>query len=32
MALLALQDITLAFGAAPLLDQANLVIERGERV
>jgi ATP-binding cassette subfamily F protein uup len=32
MALLALQDLTIAFGSAPLLDNANLVIERGERV
>ncbi len=32
MALLALQDLTIAFGSAPLLDNANFVIERGERV
>ncbi len=32
MALLGLQDVTLSFGGPPLLDRANLVIERGERV
>ncbi|MDF1504226.1 ATP-binding cassette domain-containing protein [Roseisolibacter sp. H3M3-2] len=32
MALLGLQDVTLAFGGPPLLDGATLWIERGERV
>jgi ATP-binding cassette subfamily F protein uup len=32
MALLGLQDVTLAFGGPPLLDHADLWIERGERV
>ncbi len=32
MALLALQDVSLTFGGPRLLDDANLVIERGERV
>ncbi|MBA3671899.1 MAG: ATP-binding cassette domain-containing protein [Gemmatimonadaceae bacterium] len=32
MALLAMQEIGIAFGGAPLLDGANLAIESGERV
>ena len=32
MPLLALQDLSIAFGGPPLLDHANLGIERGERV
>ncbi len=32
MALLGLQEISIAFGGPPLLDHANLSIERGERV
>jgi ATP-binding cassette subfamily F protein uup len=32
MALLGLRDVGIAFGGPPLLDGANLVIERGERV
>lgn len=32
MALLALQDIVIAFGGPPVLDQATLSIERGDRV
>jgi ATP-binding cassette subfamily F protein uup len=32
MSLLQLQDIQLAYGDLPLLDHANLVIERGERL
>ncbi len=32
MALLALQDIVLAFGGPPVLDNATLSIERGDRV
>jgi ABC transport system ATP-binding/permease protein len=32
MSLLALQDVSIAFGGPPLLDGANLGIERGERV
>ena len=32
MALLGLQDVTLAFGGPPVLDRASLAIERGERV
>ena len=32
MALLGLQDISIAFGGPPLLDHATLAIERGERV
>ncbi len=32
MALLGMQDVTLAFGGPPVLDHANLSIERGERV
>jgi ABC transport system ATP-binding/permease protein len=32
MALIALRDITLSFRGPPILDQANLVLERGERV
>src|SRR3954465_13408961 len=32
MALLAMQDVSIAFGGPPILDRANLAIERGERV
>ncbi len=32
MALLALQDVGIAFGGPPVLDHARLAIERGERV
>jgi ATP-binding cassette subfamily F protein uup len=32
MALLGMQDISIAFGGPPILDKANLAIERGERV
>jgi ATP-binding cassette subfamily F protein uup len=32
MALLGMQDVTLAFGGPPVLDHAALAIERGERV
>ena len=32
MALLGLRDVTLAFGGPPVLDQASLAVERGERV
>ena len=32
MALLSLQGVTVAFGGPPVLDQADLAIERGERV
>ena len=32
MALLGLQDVGIAFGGPPVLDHANLAIERGERV
>lgn len=32
MALLGMQDISIAFGGPPVLDRANLAIERGERV
>ncbi len=32
MALLGMQDVSIAFGGAPILDQAALGIERGERV
>lgn len=32
MPLLTLEDISLAYGMQPLLDQASLVVERGERV
>ncbi|MCD6060883.1 MAG: transporter ATPase [Moraxellaceae bacterium] len=32
MSLLTLRDISLAFGAAPLLDHVSLTLERGERV
>jgi ABC transport system ATP-binding/permease protein len=32
MALLGMQDISIAFGGPPILDRANLAIERGERV
>lgn len=32
MALLALQDISIAFGGPPVLDHADLAIERGDRV
>lgn len=31
MALLALRDVTIAFGGPPLLDGASLVLERGDR-
>jgi ATP-binding cassette subfamily F protein uup len=32
MSLITLRDVTLSFGAAPLLDHANLTLQRGERV
>ena len=32
MALLGMQDVTLAFGGPPVLDRARFAIERGERV
>src|SRR5437763_7089055 len=32
MALLGMKDVSIAFGGPPLLDHANLSIERGERV
>src|SRR3954470_8298104 len=32
MSLLAMQDVAIAFGGPPVLDHANLAIERGERV
>src|SRR4029079_10833032 len=32
MALLAMQDVSIAFGGPPLLDRAAFAIERGERV
>ncbi len=32
MALLTMQDVGIAFGGPPILDHANLAIERGERV
>lgn len=32
MPLLGMQDVTIAFGGPPVLDHANLSIERGERV
>jgi ATP-binding cassette subfamily F protein uup len=32
MSLLSLRDVSLSFGAAPLLDRANFSLERGERV
>ena len=32
MALLSAQDLAIAFGGPPLLDDASLHIERGERV
>jgi ATP-binding cassette subfamily F protein uup len=32
MALLTLQDVSVAFGGPPVLDRANLAIERGDRV
>jgi ATP-binding cassette subfamily F protein uup len=32
MALLALQNISVAFGGPPVLREANLAIERGDRV
>ncbi|HEY4218621.1 MAG TPA: ATP-binding cassette domain-containing protein [Gemmatimonadaceae bacterium] len=32
MALLGMQDVSIAFGGPPILDRANLAIERGERV
>ncbi len=31
MALLGMQDVTIAFGGPPVLDQASFAIERGER-
>src|SRR3954470_18693346 len=32
MSLLAMQDVAIAFGGPPVLDHANLAIDRGERV
>src|SRR5215207_3203398 len=32
MALLAMQDVNIAFGGPPILDGASFTIERGERV
>ncbi|WP_353267773.1 ATP-binding cassette domain-containing protein, partial [Gemmatimonas sp.] len=32
MALVSLQDVTVAFGGPPVLNSANFAIERGERV
>src|SRR5580765_6534920 len=32
MALLGMQDVSIAFGGPPVLDRANFAIERGERV
>src|SRR3954454_17500615 len=32
MALLGMQDVSIAFGGPPILDRANLAIEKGERV
>jgi ATP-binding cassette subfamily F protein uup len=32
MALLGMQDVSIAFGGPPILDRANVAIERGERV
>ena len=32
MALVGLQDVSIAFGGPPVLDRANLGIDRGERV
>src|SRR6185312_972218 len=32
MAVLSMQDVSIAFGGPPILDRANLAIERGERV
>src|SRR4249919_2661721 len=32
MALLAMQDVSIAFGGPPLLDRATFAIDRGERV
>src|SRR5665811_51809 len=32
MALLGIQDVTIAFGGPPVLDRASFSIERGERV
>jgi ATP-binding cassette subfamily F protein uup len=32
MALLAMQDVSIAFGGPPILDHANLAIDKGERV
>jgi len=32
MALLGMQDVTIAFGGPPVLDEASLTLERGERV
>ena len=32
MALLSMQDVSIAFGGPPVLDRARFAIERGERV
>ena len=32
MALLAMQDVNVAFGGPPVLDRASFTIEKGERV
>ena len=32
MALLGMQDVSIAFGGPPVLDRARFAIERGERV
>ena len=32
MALLGLQNVTIAFGGPPVLDEASFALERGERV
>jgi len=32
MSLITLQDVSLSFGGAPILDQVNLQIEPGERL
>lgn len=32
MALITLKDVSISFGADPILDQANLIIEPGERI
>src|SRR6185312_1191818 len=32
MAVLSMQDVSIAFGGPPILDRANLALERGERV